>query len=414
MSKTATAINTAQIEENIVRARIQMLLREPFFGTLATRLRIIDASAWLPTAATDGKHFYYNAEFIQMLDEEELIFLIAHEVLHAVYDHMDRRGSREPQLWNCAADFAINFDLVEAGFKLIKRPDINPCYDTKYGNKTSEEIYELLLEDKKNGKDASKIYQTIDQHMDKKGEGEGDDTEGDPSGKNGPVPLTESDRMSIDQEIKQAVLQAAKLMPKHGKGLPGRIARMVNEITEPKMNWREYLSKTILDSVKSDYTWARCSRKTQSMGIYLPSQDREPTVKVTVGIDSSGSINNDMFRMFLSEVYGIMQQFAAFEIEFFCWDAQCYTLHRFTEDNGEDIMSVDFEGGGGNDGVQFVWDFLDENDVVPQNMIMFTDGHIFGPWDNGSPPEHADRTLWVIWGSEIVPPWGDHVVFDKL
>jgi predicted metal-dependent peptidase len=135
---------------------------------------------------------------------------------------------------------------------------------------------------------------------------------------------------------------------------------------------------------------------------------------VTVGIDSSGSFNEEMFRKFLSEVYGIVQQFQTFELEFFCWDAHCYTLHRFTEDNGEDILHVELEGGGGNDGVVFVWEFLKENEIVPDNMIMFTDGYIFGPWDNGTPPEFADNTLWVMWGKEHTPPWGDHVVFEDL
>lgn len=401
-------------KENIIQARIRMLLREPFFGTLATRLKVIDASQWCQTAATDGRHFYYNVEFISKLDEDEMVFLVAHEVLHAVYDHIDRRGGRDPKLWNIAADFAINFDLVEAGFKLISRDDIKPCYDTKYGNKTTEEIYDLLLEDQKNGKKPEEKYKPLDHHMDKGDDGDGDDGEGDPTGKTGPVPLSGSDRQQIDEEIKQAVMQAAELKDSHGNGAPGRIRRMIESMTEPKMDWKEYLNKQIQSSVQSDFTWQRCSRKTQAAGIYLPAQQREPTIRATVGIDSSGSINETMFRMFLSEVYGIMQQFASYEIEFFCWDAKCYTLHRFTEDNGEDILSVDLEGGGGNDGTGFVWDFLEENEVVPDNMIMFTDGYIMGPWDNGTPPEFAENTLWVLWGKENNPPWGDVVRFDDL
>jgi predicted metal-dependent peptidase len=72
----------------IVAARVNLLLEKPFFGTLATRLTLVDASSWCKTAATEGRHFYYNREFIKSLTPAQLRFLIGHEVLHVVYDHM--------------------------------------------------------------------------------------------------------------------------------------------------------------------------------------------------------------------------------------------------------------------------------------------------------------------------------------
>ena len=46
----------------IVAGRVRMLIKHPFFGTLATRLKLVEAE-WCPTAAVDGKHFYYNCDF---------------------------------------------------------------------------------------------------------------------------------------------------------------------------------------------------------------------------------------------------------------------------------------------------------------------------------------------------------------
>ena len=85
-------------KDRLTKARVKMLLKHPFWGNLATRMKLVENSDWLSTAATDGRHFYYNEKFIESLDDEELVFLFGHEVGHIVYDHMGRRGDRDPQL----------------------------------------------------------------------------------------------------------------------------------------------------------------------------------------------------------------------------------------------------------------------------------------------------------------------------
>ena len=54
-------------QEELVTARVGLLIRHPFFGKMATRLKLINADAWLPTAATDGRRFYYNSDFVERL-----------------------------------------------------------------------------------------------------------------------------------------------------------------------------------------------------------------------------------------------------------------------------------------------------------------------------------------------------------
>ena len=101
-----------EIRESLTTARIGLLLKEPFFGNLATRLTLVNADRWLPTAATDGRRFYYNTKFLQQLSPKQIEFLFGHEVLHVVYDHIGRRGDRDPQLSNIAADYCVNGDLI--------------------------------------------------------------------------------------------------------------------------------------------------------------------------------------------------------------------------------------------------------------------------------------------------------------
>ena len=103
-----------EARERLVTARIGLLLKQPFFGNLATRLQLTNADDWCPTAATDGRKFYYNSKFIMMLkNEKEVEFLFGHEVLHCVYEHIGRRIDRkdDPQLANIAADYCVNGDL---------------------------------------------------------------------------------------------------------------------------------------------------------------------------------------------------------------------------------------------------------------------------------------------------------------
>ena len=96
----------AAARERLVTARIGLLLRNSFFGNLATRLQLLNADDWCATAATDGRKFYYNSRFITLLKPKEVEFLVAHEVLHVVYDHMGRRGDRDPQIFNIENDYA--------------------------------------------------------------------------------------------------------------------------------------------------------------------------------------------------------------------------------------------------------------------------------------------------------------------
>jgi len=104
----------ALAREKLTTARVALLLKATFFGNMATRLPLVNADAWCPTAATDGRYFYYNSKFILALREKELEFLFGHEVLHNVYDHIaaTKLLKRNPTLSNIAQDYIINRDLV--------------------------------------------------------------------------------------------------------------------------------------------------------------------------------------------------------------------------------------------------------------------------------------------------------------
>ena len=133
----------AEVLDKIIVARVGLLLRHPFFGNMATRLVIKEASDWCPTAATDGRHLFYSVPFFAKMSNKEVEFVIAHEILHCVYDHMTRREDRDAMLHNIAADYIVNNTLVRDN--IGEKPADIPIYqDFKYEGWTSEAVYDEL------------------------------------------------------------------------------------------------------------------------------------------------------------------------------------------------------------------------------------------------------------------------------
>jgi predicted metal-dependent peptidase len=125
-------------KQRLVRARTQLLLNHPFFGTLAIRLRLVRGD--LPTMATDGRRIVYNPGFVQRLTPAELEGVLAHEVMHCALAHHCRRCTRNPRIWNEAADYAVNPLLLGAGVTLPAGVLVNP----EFAGLSAEEIYARL------------------------------------------------------------------------------------------------------------------------------------------------------------------------------------------------------------------------------------------------------------------------------
>jgi predicted metal-dependent peptidase len=407
---TANVVLFKKIEEQIITARIGLLIAQPFWGNLATRLNIVDVTedGWLESAATDGKNLFINCDFMSKLDIKETQFLVGHEIGHCVYDHFGRKGDRNGELWNIAGDYVINDELINA--KVGSPPKaFPPLYDRKYHGKCTEEVYDELYKNVKKI-DLSKL-KTLDQHLpmegDNKSQGTSDTEDSDNTGKK-PMPVMSKEKVKeLQTEFRQAVIAAAQAA---GAGnVPASIKRLIKEFTEPQISWRELIGQQVQSIIKSDFTWARPNRKTLSAGIYLPGMTPDETIDVVVFIDTSGSISGKMLKDFLGEVQGIMEQYREFTITIGTFDTQVYNVQKFDENNRYDLPNYEAIGGGGTDFMaMFKW--MQENDVRPKKLIVFTDGYPFGAWGE---PDFAD-VVWIIHGSEsIIPPFGVHAYYPK-
>jgi len=468
---------TDPIYLSIVKARITLLFQHPFFGNLASRLEVIDASKWCETAATDGRRLYYNREFIKSLTKSELIFVIGHEILHCVYDHFGRRGNKRADIWNMANDYIVNSSLVTE--QIGTMPSIG-LISSKYTDEmTSEEVYKDLL------KNSVEIKMPLDMHLDMgggkggssgdgdcpacggtgiegnpaggksnksnkskksgKGSGKGDKTHdhskgGENSktpkpcpncsgsgkanatvtiingdGTDGPVKITEEELENIRNEVRSAVIQAAQ---SSGAGsVPAGIKRIIKELTESKIDWREILEMHIKSSVKDDFTYQKVSRKSWACNAILPGMNVMDSIDVALCIDTSGSMTDKMVADFLGEVKGIMETFPDFIVRLWTFDTKVYGYKEFTPYNLDDITTYKPKGGGGTD-FECNWKFMkdplsqgfDMDVIEPNRFVMFTDGYPCGGWGD----EEYCETLFVIHSDKsIEAPFGVTAYYEE-
>ena len=388
----------ALCREKIITARIALLLKAPFFGNLATRMKLINADDWCSTAATDGRNFYYNTKFVQKLPAKQLEFLVGHEVLHVVYDHMGRRVDRDPKISNIAADYCVNADLIDQ--KVGERINVVPMlYEPKYRGMAYEDVYDDLMKNVKQVTLDQLAGMLLDEHLD----GDGDE---DKDGKGRPK-LTQAERDAIKDEIREAVLNAAQAA---GAGnLPAGVRRMIQDLTAPVINWRELLQQQLESTFKEDFTWMKTNRRGWHLDAVLPGRKPGEMVDICVAIDTSGSISEENIREFLTEVKGIMESYDQYRIRVWTFDTEVYNMQEFTSDNLEDIASYDAQGGGGTD-FMANWEFMRENEIEPNRLVVFTDGMPFGEWGE---EDYCD-TCWIIRGNPgCEPPWGTWAHYEE-
>jgi predicted metal-dependent peptidase len=395
----------AQARERLITARIGLLLKHSFFGNLATRLTLTNADEWLTTAATDGRRFYYNSRFVMMLKPKEVEFLVGHEVLHVVYDHLGRRIDRDPEMWNIANDYAVNADLKK--HKVGEFITTVPClYEKKYENWASEDIYEDLMKNVQYISIDDLLDQMLDDHLD----GDGDESEDGDGNENrkgkGRPKLSDAEKEEIRQEMKQAILNAAQ--QSEAGSMPAGVERLIKQMTDPVMPWRELIQTNLTSAIKSDYTWMRPSRRSWHMDAIMPGMNPGEEIDVDIYIDMSGSISNKQGMQFLSEVAGMMDAFDGYNLRVTCFDTKCYNTQEFSSENMENIEEYELHGGGGTD-FDCIFDDLKEAGRVPNRLIVFTDGYPFGSWGDA---DYCDTT-WVIHGDPNPnPPFGTYAIYD--
>ena len=395
----------------LTRSRVQMLIAFPFFGMLAMQLKF-ELCYKIETAATDGFKFYYNPYFIKTLTEEERNWVVVHEVMHPALKHLWRRGTRDPEKWNFACDYAIHsimhqftnsLDKSEHKTKL-KMPPVG-LYDAKYDNMSADEVYDALPENYKNPKG-------------KKGQkGQGQPGQGDSDDGQGQGTLddhsmwdkaeTQDKGQQKAQDWEGRLIEAAQAAEnKRAGSVPGYMSRLIDKMVSPQKDWRQLLAEFIQPET-DDYSFNPPDRRFQESDFFLPDfNDITETVKkILFYIDTSGSIGDKELCAAYSEIVGACNQFSgklSGWIAFF--DHIAYGLHSF-EDVTE-VLKIKPEGGGGTSfhaPFEYIKEHHEDDEIA--GIIILTDGYADWPKEsiaNGIP------VLWLINNEEVKPPWGLH------
>lgn len=321
----------------VSRARARLVLDKnrpdaPFWSVLAMRLKVV--LRWdIDTMATDGKHLFGNPAFLKWMTEQERVGVIAHECAHNAFKHHCRRGHRNPRKWNIAADLAINPVLLGGGFKLPQRPG---CQALIPGEGPFADLPPLLS--------AERYYDLLTDEM-----MEGFNDSDDPGGLGRVVDAgdgSEAAQAEAEAEADVAVRQAQNVAKQRGT-MSANLQRIIGELLEPKVDWKNELREFVSVRARNDYCWARPNRRFVAEGIYLPGMESEELGELVFAVDTSGSIDGPTLNRFASEMAAVISAFAGVTLVILYHDSAVCHVQTWEPSDGDLILEP--KGGGGTD-----------------------------------------------------------------
>jgi len=383
---------TEDIQKSISASLLRLQTKSPFFATLAMFARFVPTEK-LPTAATDGKDIFYNVEFLLSLPPKQLDGVLLHEVLHAALLHVPRRGVRDAQLWNIAADIVINGMIAAHAFELPE----GTLREVNLEHLSVEEVYEILLQDADNApqltnpdlldsppEDAGGSQQEGNRGESQEGgekEGKG---ESSPSSQSGDS-MSQAKKAAMEAHWQNAMQQAATVARTANKGnLGGGIERELETLNSAQIDWRSYLWRYL---VQTPTDFSGFDRRFIGRRLYLESLQGE-SIRVYLALDTSGSIDTKLLGLFFSEVQGILSSYPHIKCEFYYVDAEVYGPYEINADS----MPPKPQGGGGTSFVPFFDKVAQRWDGQTQGVCVYlTDGY-------GTFPDTAPElpVLWVV------------------
>ena len=348
-------------EEKLTRAKVNLLIEQPFIATILLNLQVMEAPPGLlhtPTMATNGRKIWWHRAFVDQLTTNETMFVLAHECWHVAAFHHLRRGMRDGQLWNHAGDHVLNLMLEKSGMKMPQNEALRGLADPQYAGMSTEQVYDKLPESDRN----TPQYVYV---MDLTGGGDGSEPE---------RPLTDSERLHADQQVKQ-MLQSALQTAKSKGNVPGDLERYVDEMTQSKIPWHEHIrAKLLYNAGHGHWDMRQPSRRYVQSGIFLPRVIGEHVGDVIVVRDTSGSIGDEELILFNAEIYSITEDLKA-TVHLYDCDTQLYPIGVFKP--GADWEEIKHSKGGGGTQFEPIFELLrdqsEDLEIKPIAVVYLTD-----------------------------------------
>lgn len=397
----------------LIRSRMELLHSHGFYGMLLMHLKIsIDPE--LETAATDGEHIFFSPAFLDSITDSELRFILMHEVMHVVFDHVDRGREFDRELYNIAADIVVNSnillenDMEETAITVGGSVSMHLTPDGREGHLfTAEKVYEMLMQKAKNSCGTAGGQAGAQSGSSAKGSG------GSPGKSRGAFADDHSrwgqhGSGSVRHDVwVRRIIDAAKAIEiqkdAFGRGeLPMFAQRLLKQLRSPQTDWRQVLDEFVQEEI-CDYSFAPPDRRFDGE-LFLPDFNvpEERVEDVLFMIDTSGSVSDSSMTAAFSEIKGALEQFGGRLrgwLGFF--DAAVYEPQPF--ESVEELMEIKPLGGGGTS-FHAVFSYVSEemNEKLPSCIVILTDGYAPFPKEEEVPEVPV---LWLM-TTEVQPPFG--------
>lgn len=387
------------------RAKLKLVISEPFFGQLLMYIKFIESKTIVDTIGVNAEgEIYYNPDFLAGKSDEQILVYLQHEILHLAYMHPIRGQNLDKLVYNLAADLKVNYCLLfEYGVpERFLKDAVCPKYNgwefkgikiplATIKESTSEELYRLLMkeiEEKKltlNKDDISLILDVISGKL--------------VEGRDGLSikPFSSSRLKELEEEMKQRI----EICKMQGI-LPGQFLRDYTIENEHKINWFVYLIERFL-GISRKKTWRKFSKKL--LPNYLPGKEKEKYVNIAVAVDTSGSISKNELSKFMTEVWHLALIFPDFKMKFITCDAEVFDVVEINQENFGRLKKMIIKGQGGTD-FRPVFDYIKKHKIKVDYLIYFTD--LYGEF----PKEKPDfEVFWVTNSRQKEPPFGKVLYF---
>lgn len=374
----------------------------------------------IPVAATDAKVLMLNPEtfFGKELTLPNRLFITAHELLHVVFEHIIlsyklnvtgkialKNGKSLPydhDTMNKAMDYIVNAVLINDKVGEMPKGKWAGLYDpsiSRVGDDDVIDVYERLYR-RQGGRGGG------GQGKDQNGKDHGGgfcqhEQPGSAKGKSAAQTVADHSPQQVQTAVAAAV-NAARIMGK----LPAGLARVMERVLQPSVNWREHLRALIMRKAGSGgYDWQQSDEELMVRNIYAPRRSGHGVDTIVCAIDTSGSVTQSDYDMFYGEAAGIIDDIRPRKLHVIWCDTKVNLNEEISD--AQDLLSAKVNGGGGTSFVP-VFDEITRMGIKPDALIYLTDGQ--GTFPKDAPDYH------VIWGSIYEPskyPFGDVVHVPK-
>lgn len=397
---TNKVIDKRKLVNKLTTARASLLLKAPFYGTLLMHLKF--GLAECETACTDMKRILWDPLFLRRITLEEVQFVMLHEVMHCVLDHIHRGKGKIHKLYNLAADIVVNSNIMQTygvkEFQVDGESAMHLAPDGIEGREyTADQVYEMLVRKYKN------LLNDVDALCEEVSSEYGIEIDNHEIWDVIPV------SPELSEEWKAAIKDAAKKYFSLDNR-PSLVRKLLDsEDYNPILNWRQVLHDFIQIVTDSyDFDFAPPDRRFSTGEFILPSfleMDGEAIENLWVLIDSSGSIDDKTLTMILKEIESSINQFSYLHAKISCFDTSVTEPVEF--ENVEGLAKLKIEGGGGTS-FKCIFDFLKDNMMAepPMAIVIITDGYSRYPDENAA---MAIPVLWMLIDNEFDAPWGKSI-----